>query len=73
VVVTAQYVTAFARLLGYQPGDMVALTGVGLVVENAKVCPEHAKIAALAWQARRLSNEQLSRLNIRPRSGTIPA
>jgi transcriptional regulator with XRE-family HTH domain len=60
VVITAQYVTAFAYLLGYPPGDVVAVTGVGPVVENAKIHPASAEIAALAWQARRLSSEQLS-------------
>jgi hypothetical protein len=29
VLITPRYVTAFAHLLGYPPGDMVALTGVG--------------------------------------------
>ncbi|MEV0136633.1 hypothetical protein AB0H83_50445 [Dactylosporangium sp. NPDC050688] len=60
VVITPQYVTAFAYLLGYRPGDVVALTGVGPVVEDAKAHPASAEIAALAWQARRLSSEQLS-------------
>ena len=39
VVITPQYVTAFAHLLGYPPGDMVALTGIGPVVEDARVHP----------------------------------
>ncbi|GAB3831829.1 hypothetical protein GCM10027610_022820 [Dactylosporangium cerinum] len=60
VVITPQYVTAFAHMLGYQPSDVVALTGVGPVVEDARVHPASKEIAALAWQARRLSNEQLS-------------
>jgi hypothetical protein len=60
VVITPQYVTAFAHVLGYQPGDVVALTGVGPVVEDAQVHPASAEIAALAWQARRLSSEQLT-------------
>lgn len=53
------YVTAFAHLLGYRPGDVVALIGVGPVVEDATVHPAHARIAALAWQARQLGGEQL--------------
>jgi hypothetical protein len=60
VVITPQYVTAFAHLLGYPPGDIVALTGVGPVVADARVHPASAEIAALAWQYRRLSNQQLS-------------
>lgn len=60
VVITAQYVTAFAHLLGYQPSDVVALTGVGPVVKDAKVHPASKELAALAWQARRLSSGQLS-------------
>ncbi|MDG6110273.1 hypothetical protein [Dactylosporangium aurantiacum] len=59
VVITPQYVTAFAHLLGYQPGDVVALTGVGPVVEDAQVHPASVQIAALAWRARRLTSEQL--------------
>ncbi len=60
VVITPRYVTAFAHLLGYPPSEMVALTGIGPVVEHARVHPASAEIAALAWQARRLSSEQLS-------------
>ena len=52
--------TAFAHLLGYSPSDMVALTGVGPVVKDARVHPASTEIAALAWQARRLSSEQLT-------------
>jgi hypothetical protein len=62
VVITPQYVTAFAHLLGYRPGDVVALTGVGPVVKDAKVHPASRELAALAWQARRLSSEQLSQV-----------
>ncbi|MFI7074762.1 XRE family transcriptional regulator [Micromonospora sediminicola] len=62
VVITPQYVTAFAHLLGYAPGDMVALTGIGPVVEEARVHPASAEIAALAWHARLLSSEQLSQV-----------
>ncbi|GIF52066.1 hypothetical protein Afe04nite_66050 [Asanoa ferruginea] len=60
VVITARYVTAFAHLLGIAPGDLVALTGVGPVRGDARVHPASTEIAALAWQARRLSSEQLS-------------
>ncbi|MFD6666677.1 hypothetical protein ACFWDK_30505 [Micromonospora chalcea] len=62
VTITPQYVTAFAHLLGYPPGDMVALTGIGPVVQGAKVHPANAEIAALAWRARLLSSKQLSQV-----------
>ena len=68
VVLTPQYVTAFAHLLGYPPSDMVALTGIGPVVENARTHPASAEIAALAWQARRLSSDQLSEVMTAARS-----
>jgi hypothetical protein len=60
VVVTPQYVTAFAHLLGYAPEDMVALVGVGPVVKDARVHSASAEIAALAWNARRLTGDQLA-------------
>lgn len=59
VVLTPQYVTAFAHLLGYAPEDMVALAGVGPAVENSPVHPAHAEIAALAWNARLLDSDQI--------------
>ena len=58
-VITPRYVTAFAHLLGYTPGDMVALAGVGPEIEDAPTHPASSEIAALAWNARRLSNDQL--------------
>jgi hypothetical protein len=58
-VMTPQYVTAFAYLLGYPPEDMVALAGVGPAVTEASAHPDSADIASLAWIARRLSNDQL--------------
>ncbi|MDG4774189.1 hypothetical protein [Solwaraspora sp. WMMD792] len=42
------------------PSDIVALTWVGPVVEDARVHPASAEIAALAWRARLLSSKQLS-------------
>ncbi len=68
VVLTPQYVTAFAHLLGYPPTDMVALTRTGPVVENARTHPASAEIATLAWQARRLSSDQLSEVMTAARS-----
>ena len=58
-VITPRYVTAFALLLGYTPQDMVALAGVGPVIENVSVHPASNEIAALAWNARRLSSDQI--------------
>jgi hypothetical protein len=60
VVMTPQYVTAFAHLLVYSPGDMVALAGVGPAVEDAPAHPTSTDIAALAWTARQLSSDQLA-------------
>ncbi|MFI6820139.1 hypothetical protein ACIBJE_04200 [Micromonospora sp. NPDC050187] len=60
VVITPQYVTAFAHLLGYPPSEMVALTGIGPVVKDARVHPASTEMAALAWRSRRLNSEQLS-------------
>jgi hypothetical protein len=59
-VITPQYVTAFAHLLGYAPDDMVALVGVGPVVVDAPVHPASADLAALTWNARLLSDAQLA-------------
>jgi hypothetical protein len=59
VVMTAQYVTAFAHLLGFAPQDMVALAGVGPVAADARAHPASAEIAALAWNARRFSSDQI--------------
>jgi hypothetical protein len=36
-------VTAFAYLLGYRPHDMVALAGVGPVIEDVPVHPASAR------------------------------
>ena len=60
VVITPRYVTAFAHLLGYAPEDIVALAGVGPAVEHASAHQASAEIAALAWNARRLSDDQLA-------------
>jgi hypothetical protein len=60
VVMTPRYVTAFAHLLGYTPDDLVALVGVGPAFKDASVHPASAEIAALAWNARRLTNDQLA-------------
>ncbi|NUT35331.1 MAG: XRE family transcriptional regulator [Hamadaea sp.] len=66
VVLTAQYVTAFAHLLGYAPEDMVAITGVGPVLTEQAVHPAAAEIAAVAWNARRLTSDQIA--DVRERS-----
>jgi hypothetical protein len=62
VVMTAQYVTAFAHLLGYTPTDMVALAGVGPAVEDLQVHPASREIAALAWAARHLSSDEIAQV-----------
>lgn len=57
---TARYVTAFAAVLGMLASDLAALTGVGPPVATAQLYPRRARLAALAWDARRLDGEQLS-------------
>jgi hypothetical protein len=47
-------VTAFAHVLGYQPGDVIALTGVGPVAKDVKVHPASAK--SLCWPCRQGSS-----------------
>lgn len=59
---TPRYVTAFAAVLGMQAGDLAALTGIGPPVESARLYPRRDLLAALAWDARRLTGEQLSRV-----------
>ncbi|MFI5891459.1 hypothetical protein ACIA5D_15250 [Actinoplanes sp. NPDC051513] len=49
-----------AGLLGYDPGDMVALTGVRPVFADARVHPAAAELAAPAWNARRLTRDQVA-------------
>jgi hypothetical protein len=59
VPITPRYVTAFAHLLGYPPDVMVAVTGVGPVISDLPVHPASGDLAALAWRARRLDEEQI--------------
>jgi hypothetical protein len=60
VVITPQYMTAFAHLLGYSADDMVALAGVGPAVKDAPVHPASHEMAVLAWKARRLTSDQIA-------------
>jgi hypothetical protein len=57
--ITRPFVTAFALLLGYGYDDMAGLIGFGPAAESSRVHPAGAEIAALAWNARRLTSEQL--------------
>ncbi|NUR74183.1 MAG: hypothetical protein HOU81_25520 [Hamadaea sp.] len=59
VVITPQYVTAFAHLCGYAPEEMVALVGVGPAITSTRAHPASAEIAALAWNARGLTSDQI--------------
>ncbi|GIJ46051.1 hypothetical protein Val02_29370 [Virgisporangium aliadipatigenens] len=61
-VLTRQYVTAFAYVLGIPPGDLAAIVGVGPPDERARAHPDHAALARLAWDARWLDNTQLSQV-----------
>jgi hypothetical protein len=60
VAITPEYVTGFAHLLGYEPRDMVALTGVGPAIVDWPAHSASAELAVLAWNARRLTAGQLS-------------
>ena len=42
--------------------DLAALTGVGPPVDASRLYPRRAQLAALAWDARRLNDEQLSQV-----------
>lgn len=59
VTLTPRYVTAFAHLLGYRPGDLAAITGVGPALEDQPRHRSAAQIAALAWNARHLTSDQI--------------
>jgi hypothetical protein len=54
------YVTGFANLLGIPAGDLAAVTGVGPPVDTGhRPHPQRAELAALAWDARRLTSDQV--------------
>lgn len=58
---TAEYVNAFARVLGLAIGDLTALLGLASMDESAWSMPYEPPvgIVELAWDARRLTDEQL--------------
>ncbi|WP_141725314.1 hypothetical protein [Micromonospora pallida] len=56
---TPQYVTAFATVLGIPDDDLAAVAGVGAAI-NPRLHRNHVELARLAWDARRLTGEQLS-------------
>jgi hypothetical protein len=58
VEVTPQYVTAFAHVLGIPAADLAELTGVEPSDRN-RTHPHSAELAGLAWDARRLTADQL--------------
>lgn len=53
-LLTSQYVTAFATLLGIPDGDLATITGVTAATEP-RLHPNHAELPGLAWEARRLT------------------
>jgi hypothetical protein len=59
VALTPKYVTAFAAVLGIPEADLAAMTGVE-PADNPRIHPNRAELAELAWQARRLTGDQLS-------------
>ncbi|MEV6304697.1 hypothetical protein AB0M02_35170 [Actinoplanes sp. NPDC051861] len=58
VELTPRYVSAFAYLLGVPVADLAAVTGVDGHPE-AQPHPDHEGLAELAWDARRLTAEQI--------------
>ncbi|WP_433076942.1 hypothetical protein ACQP1P_33235 [Dactylosporangium sp. CA-052675] len=56
---TPQYVTAFATVLGIAGDDLTAVTGIAAATD-LRLHRNHTELARLAWDARRLTNEQLS-------------
>jgi hypothetical protein len=56
---TPQYVTAFATVLGIADDDLTAITGI-TAATDLRLHRNHAELARLAWDARRLTAEQLS-------------
>jgi hypothetical protein len=58
---TSQYVTAFAATLGVSDADLAAITGVPAAAE-AQLHRSHGELAQLAWDARRLTDGQLSQV-----------
>jgi transcriptional regulator with XRE-family HTH domain len=59
VALTPRHLTAFAAVLGIPAADLSAMTGVE-PASNPWVHPYRAELAALAWDARRLTADQLS-------------
>jgi hypothetical protein len=71
VRLTPRYITAFAAVLGVPADDLAAVTGVAAATDLDRH-PAHAELARLAWDARRLTGEQLAHVlkvagNLRPR------
>lgn len=56
---TPQYVTAFATVLGIRDDDLAAVAGVDPAAAPRRH-PDHGQLARLAWDARRLTDAQLS-------------
>lgn len=55
---TPQYVTAFATVLGIPDDDLAAVAGVAAATDP-RLHRNHVELARLAWDARRLTGEQL--------------
>ncbi|MEV0809730.1 hypothetical protein [Micromonospora sp. NPDC050200] len=56
---TPQYVTSFATVLGIPDDDLAAVAGVAAATDP-RLHRNHVELARLAWDARRLTGEQLS-------------
>ncbi|MFG1845320.1 hypothetical protein [Micromonospora carbonacea] len=51
--------TAFATVLGFPADDLAAMAGVAAATDP-RLHRNHAELARLAWNARRLTGDQLS-------------
>ncbi|WP_141722428.1 hypothetical protein [Micromonospora haikouensis] len=56
---TPQYVTAFATVLGFPADDLAAVAGIAAAADP-RLHRSHVELAGLAWDARRLTGDQLS-------------
>ncbi|MFB9542414.1 helix-turn-helix domain-containing protein [Micromonospora sagamiensis] len=65
---TPELLAGFAAFLDISPHDLHALTGIDLASAGRPVHPDAAEVAALIWNARRLTADQLRQLQDRARA-----
>ncbi|WP_329492655.1 hypothetical protein [Kitasatospora herbaricolor] len=67
VEVTPELVAGFAGLLGIPARDLAALGGVRLPDDLPPLHPQAADVAAVIWEARRLTTAQLEEVHLTSR------